>query len=75
MIDHQSIRTWILLFTPPMLLCVLPNWLGITEVKSDMATFRFWFDSFVTLCFFSGVAYAIYAVIHNANVRSKNHAR
>jgi len=72
MIDYLPIRKWVVFFTPAMLISVLPNWLGITEIKPDMATFHFLFDNFVALCFFGGVAYAIYAVIHNAKLKEKN---
>lgn len=67
-IDYRPIRQWILFLLPSMLICVLPDWLGITEVKQDWLTFRFWFDFIVAWCFFGGLAYAAYAVVHNAKL-------
>jgi hypothetical protein len=69
-IEYEPIRHWILFFTPSMLLCVLPDWLGITNIKPDWLTFRTWFDFIVAWCFFGGIAYAVYAVLHNANLET-----
>lgn len=72
MIDYRFVRQWLLFFTPYFFICTLPSWLGITQIAPDWATFRFWFDNFIAWCFFSGVAYLVYAIAHNAKLKEKN---
>ena len=70
-IEYQPIRQWILFFLPAMLICVLPDVLGITQIKPEWETFRRIFDFTVCWAFFGGIAYAIYAVVHNARLETK----
>jgi hypothetical protein len=68
-IEYRPIRQWILFFLPYFFICTLPNWLGITNIKEDWYTFRFFFDNLMATCLFAGIAYAAYAVVHNAKLR------
>jgi hypothetical protein len=71
-IPYEPIRQLLLLLTPSMLMCVIPDWIGITQIKPDFQTFRFWFNSTVSFAFFTSCAFLIYALVHNANIeRSK----
>jgi hypothetical protein len=65
-IKYAPIRQWVVFFLPAFLMCALPNYLGIATPKEDWIEFRFWFDLIVSVAFFGGVVYAIYAVVHNA---------
>lgn len=70
-IDYQFIRQWTLFFMPSFLICALPDYLGITTPKENWAVFRFWFDLIVSMAFWGGVLYSIYAVIHNAMLKAR----
>ena len=70
-IEYQPIRTWTLFFLPSFLLCALPDYLGITAVKEEWSTFRMCFDLFVSVAFWGGVLYSIYAVFSKCNAESE----
>lgn len=70
-IEYQPIRRWTLFFLPSFLLCALPDYLGITTPKEEFEVFRMWFDLFVSVAFWGGVLYAVYAVLHNAMLKAR----
>ena len=68
-IEYEPIRRWTLFFLPAFLICALPDYLGITTPKESWLMFRFWFDLAVSVCFWGGVVYALYAVVHNSGLK------
>lgn len=70
-IDYQPIRQWTIFFFPSFMLCALPNYLGIATPKEEWQLFRFWFDLSVSISFWGGVLYALYAVVHNAMLEAR----
>ena len=70
--DYRFVRQWVLFFLPSFLICALPDWLGVTQVKPEWQSFRFWFNFFVSWCFFGGLAYLVYALWFNARLEMKN---
>ena len=67
-IDYQPLRKWTAFFFPAFVMCALPDYLGITNPKEAWVTFRFWFDLIVTIAFFGGVLFIVYAMVHNARL-------
>jgi hypothetical protein len=70
-IEYRPIRRWTLFFLPSFLICALPDYLGITTPKEGWAGFRFWFDITVSVAFWGGIIYAVYAVIYNAKLETR----
>lgn len=70
-IGYRPIIRFILFFLPAMILCVLPDVIGLTTIKEDMYDFRYGFDMTVSICFFGGIIYLVYAMFYNVAVEAK----
>lgn len=70
-INYVPILRFILFFLPPMVICFVLDVLGISTIDEQIYKFMHGISMIVAICFFSGIIYLIYAMVHNAMVEAK----
>ena len=70
-IDYSLLRSIMFITLPYIIICTIPNWLGITTVKPEYQNFRAILDSSIFGLFIGCVGCTIYALVHNAKIGMK----